>query len=104
MSADSQIIIPEAFLAVYTDPLRHRLTASKELVAQRYEFCEDLANLMTEQAAHIHFKTGCQEADVLEQLRLGLLNPDSGVSEAEGQWIVGRLGELLGWNGERVAR
>lgn len=102
MNFDSQIIIPEAFLALYTDPLRHRMTASKEEVAQRYELCEDLANLMTEQAAHIQFKTGCPEADVLEQLRLGLLNPDSGVTEAEGHWVVGRVGELLGWNGLRV--
>lgn len=102
MNSDSQIIIPDAFLALYTDPLRHRLTCSKVEVAQRYEFCEDLANLMTEQAAHIHFKTGCQEADVLEQLRLGLLSADSGVTEAEGHWVVGRVGELLGWNGERV--
>ncbi|MBT0569579.1 ATPase with chaperone activity [Curvibacter sp. CHRR-16] len=102
MSSDNQIIIPDAFLALYTDPLRHRLTTSKEDVAQRYELCEDLANLMTEQAAHIQFKTGCQETDVLEQLRLGLLNPDSGVTEAEGHWVVGRVGELLGWNGTRV--
>ena len=63
----------------------------------RYELCEDLAQLLTEQAASLQFKSGRAEADVLATIRLGLSRDEGPVRPAEAVWVVRRLAELLGW-------
>lgn len=95
---DSQILIPDAFTAVHSDPVRGKLTISREELAQRFELCEDMANLLSDSTAAQWFKTGLEKQEVLEQVRQGLLGENSVVIEPEAQWVVGRLGEVLGWN------
>jgi len=94
---DSQILIPEAFTAIHSDPIRGKLTISREELAQRFELCEDMANLLSDSTAAQWFKTGLEKEEVLEQVRQGLLGENSVVSEPEAQWVVGRIGEVLGW-------
>ena len=94
---DSQILIPDAFTAIHSDPVRNKLTISREELAQRFELCEDMANLLSESTAAQWFKTGQEKEEVLEQVRQGLLGENSVVSEPEAQWVVGRIGEVLGW-------
>lgn len=94
---DSQILIPEAFTAIHSDPVRGKLTISREELAQRFELCEDMANLLSDSTAAQWFKTGLEKEEVLEQVRQGLLGENSVVSEPEAQWVVGRIGEVLGW-------
>ncbi len=94
---DSQILIPEAFTAIHSDPVRGKLTISREELAQRFELCEDMANLLSDSTAAQWFKTGQEKEEVLEQVRLGLLGENRVVSEPEAQWVVGRIGEVLGW-------
>ncbi len=94
---DNQILIPESFTQIYTDAQRGRLTVTKDELLQRYELCEDMANLLTERTSEQWFKTGWEKAEVLEQVRLGLMGEQAIVSEDEGHWAVRRLEELLGW-------
>jgi hypothetical protein len=97
LGEDSQILIPDSFTAIHSDPVRSKLTISREELAQRFELCEDMANLLSDSTAAQWFKTGLEKEEVLEQVRLGLLGENSVVSESEAQWVVGRIGEVLGW-------
>ena len=97
MSDDSQVLVPRSFIALFLEPGRSKPNMPREHIAARHEFCEDLAQMLTEHARTKHWELGVTEQDVLERMRLGLLEQDSGVSEAEAAWVVRRLAELLDW-------
>ncbi|PQA77012.1 ATPase with chaperone activity [Rhodoferax sp. TS-BS-61-7] len=97
MSDDYQIEIPQSFLALYTDTRRNRLHTPWPEVVQRYELCEDLANLLTTTARDMEFSLGITESDVLSRVHQGLLGEAAVVTPAEAQWVVCRLAELLAW-------
>lgn len=97
MSEDSQIVVPESFIALYRQPGRLKLSASRDEIATRHEFCDDLAQMLTEQAQTKLWELGVTEADVLERMLRGLSVEDSVVNAAEAVWVTTRLAELLGW-------
>lgn len=97
MSDDYQIEIPPSFLALFVPPGRLRPTASREHVAARYGYCEDLATMLTETARTMEFRLGITPQDVLERVERGLRDEGVGVDAAEGRWVLRRLAELLGW-------
>lgn len=97
MSDESQIVVPPAFVALYVEPGRIKPHASREHIAQRHEFCEDLAQMLTEHASTRKWELGVTEADVLERMHRGLLQDQAGVTAAEAWWVVQRLAELLDW-------
>lgn len=97
MTDDSQLIIPPSFLALYLAPHSTRPNAPREVITARYEFCEDLATMLTEHAAEIKSSLHVTDDDVLQRVWRGLCAPDSGVNASEAQWVVNRLAELLGW-------
>jgi hypothetical protein len=72
MGEDSQFIVPASFIALYTAPGRPRPWAPREEIAQRYDFCEDLAQMLTEPARNQHWELGITETDVLERIGRGL--------------------------------
>ena len=94
---ENQVHVPESFIALYQDA-RHRLTASREHIAVRYELCEDLANLLTDHCSTVHFRDGVDEATVLGRCHQGLLAPPTTVEAPEAEWVVHRAAELLGWS------
>ena len=96
MDDDNQILVPPSFMAVYTDA-RGRLTDKADAVRTRYELCEDLAQMLVDQAATLQFKTGRSEAEVLQTIEAGLTGGDAGVSAQEALWVGMRLAELLDW-------
>lgn len=98
MDDSSQILIPDAFLALYRSPRTGRFTLQRDELATRHELCEDLAQALTEPARTMLFSHGIAEDEVLRRCRLGLLGEDSGVSADEAGWVIGRLAELLGWS------
>lgn len=101
MSEDSQIVIPEAFVDLFRPPGadRHRKPLeSREVIAVRHEFCEDLAQMLSETARDKLFALGITEADVLDRIQRGLLEPGSPVSVREAGWVIGRLAEVVGWS------
>jgi hypothetical protein len=95
MSEDSQIIVPPSFIALFVEPGRIRPNASREEIAGRYEVCEDLAAMLVDRAKTLLWQLGITEDDVLSRMRQGLLDPASGVSAAEAEWVTRRLAELL---------
>ncbi|CAA9428488.1 MAG: hypothetical protein AVDCRST_MAG51-2467 [uncultured Ramlibacter sp.] len=97
MDDPNQIEVPPSFLALYSTPTGHRLTEPMSTVRERYELCEDLAQLVTEQAATAQFKSGGSEREVLEKIQLALSAEDSPVTPAEAEWVVRRAAELLDW-------
>lgn len=94
---DNQIVVPPSFIALFVPPGRIRPTASREHIAQRYELCEDMAQMLTQTAQAHHLDLGVTESDVLERIRRGLVQAGSVLSPEEGHWVVRRLAELLDW-------
>jgi hypothetical protein len=97
MSDDSQIVVPPSFVALFVPPGRTRPAAPREEIAARYEFCEDLAQMLTEPASTRLWELGVSEEVVLERMHQGLSGDGATVSPAEARWVVTRLAELLGW-------
>ena len=98
-SDDSQIEIPPSFMALYLAPGGHKPTLPRTELAQRYELCEDMAQMLTETASTMLVTLGITEHDVLSRCRLGLLAEPAVVSADEAGWVVSRLGELMNWPG-----
>jgi hypothetical protein len=94
---DNQIEVPPSFVSLYTAPGGQRLLQPIGHVRDRYELCEDMAQMLTEQAAAARFKTDHPEGEVLNQMRQVLSSPESPVSPSEAEWVVLRIAELLGW-------
>ena len=58
MTDEFQIHIPPSFMALYVPPGKTKPTLGQRDMAERYELCEDLANLLTEKAANMQFTLG----------------------------------------------
>jgi hypothetical protein len=101
MSEESQVVVPQSFVALYLEPGRSRPRASRAEIAARHEFCEDLATMLTEHAATRRWELGVAEDDVLDRVHQGLLGAESGVDAAEAEWVMRRLAELLDWRESR---
>jgi len=97
MSDDSQFIVPPSFIALFVPPGRIKPTASREFIAERYEWCEDLATMLMDTARQKLWDLGITEADVLERVHRGLLDGSVAVDDAEARWVITRLAELLEW-------
>lgn len=102
MSDDNQIEVPPSFIALFVEPGRIKPNAPRAEIQQRYEFCEDLASMLTETAQSRLWELGITEADVLARIHAGLLAGEVGVNEAESQWVLRRLAELLGWESPQL--
>ena len=96
MSDESQILVPVSFIALFLPPGARRPTAPREHIAERYELCEDLAQMLTDEARSRLFELGIAESDVLERILAGLLSAPV-VEANEAQWVIRRLAELLDW-------
>ena len=97
MSEDSQILIPPSFVALFVPPGRIKPTLPRDEMAQRYELCEDMAQMLTETASTLLVTLGITEHDVLLRVRQGLVTEPVVVTGDEAGWVVSRLGELLNW-------
>ena len=97
MSDASQILIPPSFVALFVPPGKVRPTLGLREMAVRYELCEDMAQLLTEQAGQLQWKLGVHESDILARMHAGLSGGEAGISAAEAVWIIKRMAELLDW-------
>lgn len=96
MPDPNQIVIPRSFIDLFVPPGSHKLNASREHIAGRYDLCEDMAQMLIEPARVRLFELGIAEVDVLERMYAGL-QAGMVVGEPEARWIVRRLAELLEW-------
>lgn len=95
--SESQIILPESFVALFVPPGKLKASEPYEVIAQRHELCEDMAQLLTEQASQLQWKLGIHESDVLERLHQAISDGSTGLDPAEAVWVIKRLAELLDW-------
>jgi len=102
MSDDSQIEVPPSFLALHADA-RGRLRITRLDLQQRYEWCEDMAQMLVERAQQVHHDLGVAQDQVIARIGAGLADPASAVDTAEAGWVLQRLAELLNWNWSEVA-
>ena len=96
MYEPNQIVIPDAFMALYC--VNGRPVATRESVEARYDLCEDMALQMTEFCSAIEFKEDLSHDEVLRRCHAGLLAAESAVTPEEAGWIVSRTAELLNWS------
>lgn len=64
MSAESQLVLPPSFLALFIEPGRVKPSAPRQHILSRYELCEDMANLLTDTAKTRLWELGIAETDV----------------------------------------
>ncbi|HET9645508.1 MAG TPA: ATPase with chaperone activity [Burkholderiaceae bacterium] len=103
MSDESHVVVPPSFLALFVEPGRIKPNVPREHILQRYEFCEDLAAMLTDHAKSKKWELGIMEADVLVRIHLGLLSAGAGVNAVEAGWVTIRLAELLEWECPRLS-
>ena len=97
MNNDCQTEIPRSFIELFMPPGSVKPNQGRSVIAARYEFCEDMAQMLVDQAATLQFKTGRSEAEVLQTIEAGLTGGDAGIRGGEAGWVVTRMAELLGW-------
>lgn len=95
MDDSNQIEVPPSFLALFTSPAGHRLLQPMTRVRERYELCEDLAQMLVEQAQAARFKSGESERETLAKVEAALSDPGSGLERGEVSWVLTRLAEIV---------
>lgn len=95
MSDDSQIVVPPSFIAIYVAPGKIKPSISRDQLVERYEFCEDFAQVLLEQAKTKQWELGITQDDVIERISQGLKATQDQWSAQEATWIITRLVELL---------
>ena len=66
-------------------------------MAARYELCEDLAQMLVEQAQILYHQSAPSESAILQTMFQGLQADGAVVSPSEARWVILRLAELLNW-------
>ena len=98
MSTGSAIPVPPSFIALHLKPGRVKPAIGWDEMAVRHEFCDDLAQMLTDAARMKQWDLGLDESTVLERMRDALAGAaEPVVSAPEAQWVACRLAELLGW-------
>jgi hypothetical protein len=94
---ENQTFVPDSFIELFQDS-RKRLTVPKQELAQRHEFCEDMAVMLTDTCRTIHFRDGVDEDTVLSRCHAGLMQQAEQFPEAQAWWVIRRAAELLQWD------
>jgi len=97
MSDDNQTLIPRPFLELFLSPGASKPNESRAHIAERYELCEDMAQMLTEHATAKRLEMGATASQILDRVHQGLLAEGSVVTPAESGWVICRLSELLAW-------
>jgi len=93
----SQEQVPEAFIALFRPGGRGRPTRLPAEIAERHDWCEALAEGLSETARTQRWDLGITEDDALRRLHAGLQQPAAAVDALEAGWVVQRVAELLDW-------
>lgn len=93
----SQEQVPEAFVALYRPQGRGKPTRLPAEIAERHDWCESLAQSLSETASAQLWALGITEDDALQRLHAGLQQPAARVDALEATWVLHRVAELLDW-------
>ena len=94
---ESQLLVPESFAELFITPGQRKPSIDRAALAEKFELCEDMAQMLTEHASQVLVKLGITESDVLARMLQGLVADEGRLSEGEALWVVSRLAELLQW-------
>ena len=94
---ESQLLVPESFAELFITPGLRKPSIDRAALAEKFELCEDMAQMLTEHASQVLVKLGITEGDVLARMLQGLVAEEGRLSEGEALWVVSRLAELLQW-------
>ena len=94
---ESQLLVPESFAELFITPGQRKPSIDRVALAEKFELCEDMAQMLTEHASQVLVKLGITESDVLGRMLQGLVAEEGRLSEGEALWVVSRLAELLQW-------
>jgi hypothetical protein len=97
MSDASQIEIPSSFVALFVAPGKTRPHTARDVVAARYELCEDLAQTLAPTASQMQLGRELHATEVLAQCLEAISGPQAVLELSEARWVVCRLAELLDW-------
>ena len=98
MPFDRQINVPASFLALYTPKGHVRPTPPRQWLEDRHDLCEDLAQLLTEKVKDKMWQLGITQADAIERIERGLPSLALDLSDAECDWVMTRVLEILQWS------
>lgn len=104
MDASSQVLIPESFSALYLPVGRAKPSIGHAELAQRYELCEDMAQMLCASASEQQFKTGADPQDLVPMMERALLGDGAVLAAGEAHWVVLRVAELLQWDVPALAQ
>jgi hypothetical protein len=94
---ENQFIIPPSFVQLFIPDGKTRPSEPRVVIARRYDFCEDLAQMLMDTAREKLFDLSVTESEVLVRIHSGLKTDSTLLSTAEAAWVVTRLAELLSW-------
>jgi hypothetical protein len=97
MYDDNQILIPHSFIALFIAPGTSRPNQPRAWIAQRYELCEDLAQMLGDHAQESLAEADGGRPEVIERVRQVLQADASVVDDREAGWVLQRWAELLDW-------
>ena len=97
MSNDNQAVIPRPFIELFIPAGASKPREPRAVIAERYELCEDMAQMLSEHARAKLFDLGVAEHDVLQRMHRGLVAEGSAFTGDEAGWVTCRLAELLDW-------
>ncbi len=95
MTDERQIVVPASFLALYTPTGKTRPTPPREWLEQRHDLCEDFSQLLYETVTEKILALGITESDAVERVQRGMAELALDLSEAETEWVMTRLDEIL---------
>ena len=104
MNDENQSLIPRSFIELYLPRGRQRPIEARQIIAARYDLCEDMAHMLTDHARATLLELSVTEQLVLDRMHRGLLADGSVVGPDEARWVVCRLAELLGWPQPEISR
>lgn len=97
MDETTQVHLPPSFVALFVPAGKTKPVATLVHIAQRYELCEDMAQLLCESASEQQFKTGAAPHSLVEAMEAALLGDGAVLEPGEAHWVVVRMAELLHW-------
>lgn len=97
VSDDNQAVIPRPFIELFISVGASKFREPRAVIAERYELCEDMAQMLTEHAKAKLFELEVTEQDVLQRVHRGLVVESSTFTSDEAGWVTCRLAELLDW-------
>ena len=105
MSDSDQHFIPNSFTDLFKDPARPYAKATEPfaVVLERYDLCEDMAQMLYQPSLNMMGSLNITESDVIDRTLEGLLIIPEVVNPKEAKWIVQRLCELLQWSDADLA-